>query len=186
MIWINELTNREQRNFFLSGSCLNFLTGSCQIINVERVIKLENCLLSAYMVISNSSKMHQCNAKVMVKVEWANCTPYSIIVSPQRMLKNCKNKQTVTLQKRNLEDPVLIKKKKKTMWHYIFQRCLQQYIHATCSFYMTLTLLSLSDEIYPLPLNMDGSMWLPWPTEYDGSDTWDKVIKMSRISTLFS
>lgn len=56
MILFNELTDKERRNVFLTevGQIL---------IDVERMIKLENCLLSTYIVISNSRKKHQCNTK---------------------------------------------------------------------------------------------------------------------------
>lgn len=98
----------------------------------------------------------------MVKVEWGNGIPYSLIVSPHRMFINYNNKPTETLQKRNLSDHVLIR----NLWQIIFSKDASNNMsHPTRSSYMTLTLFSLSDEVYPLPLNMDGSMWLPWLTK---------------------
>lgn len=120
------------------------------------MIKSENRLSSTYIVISTSSKKHQCNAKTDGGSGLGNGIPYSLIVSPPQNAYKLQQQTNSNLTEKEPGRPCL---PQKIVIDYIFQRCLQHYVLPTCFSHMILTLFSLSDEIYPSPLlNMDGSV----------------------------
>lgn len=148
------------------------------------MIKWENRLSSTYIVISTSSKKHQCNAKTDGGSGLGNGIPYSLIVSPPQNAYKLQQQTNSKLTEKEPGRPCL---HQKIVIDYIFQRCLQHYVlsHMLLSYDLDTLLTQWWDLSLPL-LNMDGSVWLPWPPEYGGIDTWGKVIKRSHISTLFS
>lgn len=89
------------------------------------MIKSENRLSSTYIVISTSSKKHQCNAKTDGGSGLGNGIPYSLIVSPPQNAYKLQQQTNSNLTEKEPGRPCL---PQKIVIDYIFQRCLQHYV----------------------------------------------------------